>query len=114
MKAWQIRGEYGIDKLQCVELSEPTAGDGQVVVSMRAASLNFRDLVTIRGFPGAKAPAALVPFSDGAGIVQSIGRGVSGPLLITEFSATAVVPPGWVVQRTAHGDLVLERKRDVR
>ena len=78
MKAWQIRGEYGIDKLQRVELPEPTAGDGQVVVSMRAASLNFRDLATIRGFPGAKAPAALVPFSDGAGIVQALGKGVSG------------------------------------
>jgi N-methylhydantoinase A len=39
-----------------------------------------------------------------------IGRRVSGPLLITEFSATAVVPPDWIVQRTAHGDLVVERK----
>ena len=29
MKAWQIRGEYGIDKLECVDLPEPTAGDGQ-------------------------------------------------------------------------------------
>jgi NADPH:quinone reductase-like Zn-dependent oxidoreductase len=78
MKAWQIRGEYGIDKLQRVELPEPTAGDGQVVVSMNAASLNFRDLATIRGFPGAKAPAALIPFSDGAGIVQALGKGVTG------------------------------------
>ena len=57
MKAWQIRGEYGIDKLQCVDLPEPTAGDGQVVVSMRAASLNFRDLATVRGFPGAQSAA---------------------------------------------------------
>ncbi len=78
MKGWQIRGEYGIDKLQRVELPEPKAGDGQVIVAMRAASLNFRDLATIRGFPGAKAPAALVPFSDGAGVVHAVGKGVSG------------------------------------
>ena len=78
MKTWQIRGEYGIDKLQCVEASEPIAGAGEVVVSMRAASLNFRDLVTVRGFPGAKAPPALVPCSDGAGVVQSVGAGVRG------------------------------------
>ncbi len=77
MKAWQISGEYGIDKLRKVELPEPDAGEGQVVVSMRAASLNFRDLATIRGLPGAKAPAALVPFSDGAGIVTALGTGVS-------------------------------------
>ena len=78
MKAWQISGEYGIDNLRKVELPEPDAGEGQVVVSMRAASLNFRDLATIRGLPGAKAPAALVPFSDGAGIVTALGTGVSG------------------------------------
>jgi len=36
MKGWQIRGEYGIDKLQRVELPEPVAGDRQVVISMRS------------------------------------------------------------------------------
>ena len=56
MKAWQIKGEYGIDKLTMGELPEPRADAGQVVVAMRAASLNFRDLVTVRGVPGATAP----------------------------------------------------------
>jgi NADPH:quinone reductase-like Zn-dependent oxidoreductase len=78
MKAWQIRGEYGIDRLACVDLPAPSAGPGQVVVAMRAASLNYRDLVTVRGIAGAKAPAALVPFSDGAGVVDAVGPGVRG------------------------------------
>jgi NADPH:quinone reductase-like Zn-dependent oxidoreductase len=78
MKAWQISGEYGIDRLKLVERPEPVAGAGQIVVSMRAASLNYRDLVTVRGVAGATAPAALVPFSDGAGVVHAVGRGVSG------------------------------------
>ena len=78
MKAWQIRGEYGIDKLQRVDLPEPRAAAGQVVVAMQAASLNFRDLVTVRGAPGATAPKALVPCSDGAGVIQSVGSGVRG------------------------------------
>ena len=90
MKAWQIRGEYGIDKLQRVEVPEPTAGEGQVVVAMRAASLNFRDLVTVRGFPGAKAPPALVPCSDGAGVVHSVGAGVRGVLPEEERTATGL------------------------
>ena len=42
MKAWQIRGEYGIDKLQCVELPEPAADKEKVVVSMRAARRRAR------------------------------------------------------------------------
>jgi N-methylhydantoinase A len=41
---------------------------------------------------------------------MEIGRHASGPLLITEFSATAVVPPGWSVVRTRQGDLIVERK----
>ena len=78
MKAWQIRGEYGIDRLQCVDVPEPVAREGQVVVAMRAASVNYRDLVTVRGMPGAAAPPSLVPFSDGAGVVADVGKGVRG------------------------------------
>jgi NADPH:quinone reductase-like Zn-dependent oxidoreductase len=78
MKAWQIPGEYGIDNLKLVEMPEPKAGAGEVVVAMRAASLNFRDLATVRGFPGAKAPPALVPCSDGAGVIEAVGSGVTG------------------------------------
>lgn len=77
MKAWQIRGKHGIDALECVELPEPTAREGEVVVAMRAASLNYRDLVTVRGVPGGAAPSALVPCSDGAGVVHAVGPGVS-------------------------------------
>jgi NADPH:quinone reductase-like Zn-dependent oxidoreductase len=78
MKAWQIRGEYGIDNLKLVDVPEPKPGAGEVVVALRSASLNFRDLATIRGFPGAKAPDALVPCSDGAGVIDSVGSGVTG------------------------------------
>jgi NADPH:quinone reductase-like Zn-dependent oxidoreductase len=78
MKAWQIKGEYGIDKLKLSELPEPQAGAEQVVVAMRAASLNYRDLVTVRGVPGATAPKSLVPCSDGAGVIESLGSGVQG------------------------------------
>jgi NADPH:quinone reductase-like Zn-dependent oxidoreductase len=78
MKAWQIRGAYGIDNLKLVDVPEPKAGAGEVVVALRAASLNYRDLATIRGLPGAKAPAALVPCSDGAGVIEAVGSRVTG------------------------------------
>jgi NADPH:quinone reductase-like Zn-dependent oxidoreductase len=77
MLAWQIRGTFGIDELQCVDVPEPVAGPGQVVVELRAASLNYRDLATIQGFPGMQAPPALVPFSDGAGVIAAVGEGVT-------------------------------------
>jgi zinc-binding alcohol dehydrogenase/oxidoreductase len=52
-------------------------GPGQVVIDLRASALNRRDLrVVAGGWPGVSAP--LVPGSDGAGVVRSVGAGVSG------------------------------------
>jgi NADPH:quinone reductase-like Zn-dependent oxidoreductase len=76
MKVWQIEGSYGIDNLRLADAPEPVPGPGQIVVEMKAASLNYRDLLTVQGYGGAyKLP--LIPFSDGAGIVAAVGPGVS-------------------------------------
>ena len=75
MRAWQIEREWGIDQLRPVERPSPKPGPGEVVVLMRAASLNFRDLLTVEGKAGGKLP--LIPFSDGAGEVAAVGEGVT-------------------------------------
>ena len=59
------------------ERPELVPGPGEVVIDLRAAALNRRDLRVIAGgWPGVSAP--LVPGSDGAGVVRSLGAGVSG------------------------------------
>jgi len=76
MKAWQVSREWSIEAMDLVERPEPTAGPGQVVVRMRAASLNYRDLLTVQGKGGSyKLP--FIPFSDGAGDIASVGEGVT-------------------------------------
>ncbi|MBN8992297.1 MAG: NAD(P)-dependent alcohol dehydrogenase [Rhizobiales bacterium] len=76
MKVWQVAREWSIDGMELVERPEPEPGAGQVVVRMRAASLNYRDLLTVTGQGGAyKLP--LIPFSDGAGEIAAVGPGVS-------------------------------------
>ena len=45
MRVFQIEGDWGIDNLKLSQRTQPQAGAGQVLVSMRASSLNFRDLV---------------------------------------------------------------------
>src|ERR1043166_2647142 len=52
MKVWEIQNAYGIENLNLVEKPEPTPGPGQIVVSMKAASLNYRDLLTVIGYGG--------------------------------------------------------------
>ena len=77
MRAWQIQERFGIDALTLVERDEPRPGPGQVVVRVGAASLNYRDLLTVEGSYNRKQPLPLVPLSDGAGEVVAVGSQVT-------------------------------------
>ena len=68
MKVWRIEEAYGIDNLKQADAPDPKPGPGQIVVEMHAASLNYRDLLTVQGYGGGF-PLPLIPFSDGAGVV---------------------------------------------
>jgi NADPH:quinone reductase-like Zn-dependent oxidoreductase len=76
MRAWEIQDSYGIDHLKMVERPRPTPSKGEVLLAMKAASLNYRDLLTVKGM-GGNFPLPLVPFSDGAGEVLAVGEGVT-------------------------------------
>jgi NADPH:quinone reductase-like Zn-dependent oxidoreductase len=76
VKAWQIIERGSLDGLHPVELPQPTPAHGQVLVRIRAVSLNYRDLIATRmARPGMLTP--LIPCSDGAGDVVAVGEGVS-------------------------------------
>ncbi|AFY96480.1 zinc-dependent alcohol dehydrogenase family protein [Chamaesiphon minutus] len=76
MKAYQIQTAAGIDGLKLVDLPEPQPGAGQVLVRVRATSLNYRDTAVVSGrYPGQTLP--IIPLSDGAGEVVAVGAGVT-------------------------------------
>jgi NADPH:quinone reductase-like Zn-dependent oxidoreductase len=78
MRAVELRNDFGIENLNLVErAAEGAPGPGQVKLRMRAASLNYRDLFTVKNgaMSGVKLPA--VPCSDGAGEVVAVGAGVT-------------------------------------
>ena len=74
MHAW-ISDEPGHKNLTIIERDVPTPCEGEVLVRMAAASLNYRDTIVVDG----KAPGIrpIVPLSCGAGTVEAIGEGVS-------------------------------------
>jgi NADPH:quinone reductase-like Zn-dependent oxidoreductase len=78
VKAWQL-AQWSLDHLALVERSEPPRpGPGQVLLRMRAASLNYRDLVVARrGYGPQTGELPLVPVSDGVGEVVEVGAGVT-------------------------------------
>ena len=68
---------FGLDGLAEAARPLPEPGPGQVRLRMRAASLNYRDLLTIKGLYNPRQPLPLVPLSDGVGVVEALGPGVS-------------------------------------
>jgi len=76
MKALVIKDSFGLDNLALVEQPRPEPGPGQVLLRMKAASLNYRDLLTVKGAYNPRQPLPLIPCSDGVGEVVALGQGV--------------------------------------
>ncbi|MBV8553549.1 MAG: NAD(P)-dependent alcohol dehydrogenase [Acidobacteriaceae bacterium] len=76
MKAFEIQ-EFGIDKLALVDRETPRPGPGEVLVRLKAASLNYRDYLVVGGAYNPNLKRPLVPLSDGAGVVEEAGPGVT-------------------------------------
>ena len=68
---------FGLDFLRVSERDVPEPGPREVLVRIRANSLNFRDLRVAQGLYDAKMPLPRVPLSDGAGLVERVGPGVT-------------------------------------
>lgn len=76
MKSWQMTA-WGIQNLALNELSEPSPGPGEVLVRIHAVSLNYRDLLMVRGLYNPRLALPLSPCSDAAGQVVKLGAGVT-------------------------------------
>lgn len=77
MRVYHIDGGFGIDRLALAERPDPVPGPGEVLVGVRAVSLNYRDLLVVKGLYNPKMPLPRVPCSDGAGVVEAVGPGVT-------------------------------------
>ncbi len=76
-KHYQLKEAAGIDSLSIAERPIPKPGAGEVLIRVRAVSLNYRDLLIAQGRYGRPAKSDLVPCSDGAGEVVEIGAGAT-------------------------------------
>jgi len=76
VKVLEIQEGFGLEHLRFAERPIPDPAPGQVLLRMRAAALNYRDLLTIRGEYNPRQPLPLVACSDGVGEVAEVGEGV--------------------------------------
>lgn len=76
MHTWIIP-QFGFEHMQRAEQPEPTPGPGEVQVRVRAVSLNYRDLLIVKGHYNPRMKLPRVPLSDAAGQVVALGSGVT-------------------------------------
>jgi NADPH:quinone reductase-like Zn-dependent oxidoreductase len=76
VKAVRIHEDGGPEVLRYEDAEDPTPAQGEVLVELRAASLNHLDLWLRRGLPSVPKPRILG--ADGAGVVSALGEGVDG------------------------------------
>ena len=77
MHAWLCENPTGIDALTWTEMPTPVPKAGEVLVEIRAASLNFPDLLIVQNKYQTKPPLPFVPGSEYAGVIKAVGEGVT-------------------------------------
>jgi NADPH:quinone reductase-like Zn-dependent oxidoreductase len=97
MKAYEIISEGGQGRLSLVDRPQPKPGPGEILIRIRATSLNYRDLLTIRGAIGGATKRGLIPLSDGAGEVVETGPGVTR--VRSGDRVAPIFTPGWISGR---------------
>ena len=88
MKAIRIHEDGGPEVLRFEDAPDPSPGPGEVLIRMRAASLNHLDVWVRKGLPSVPKPRILG--ADGAGVVEALGKGVGG----LEIGSSVVINPG--------------------
>jgi len=77
MKAWFCHNPVGVDALQWQEVPTPQPQAGQALINVKAASLNFPDLLIVQNKYQFKPALPFVPGSEFAGVVEAVGEGVT-------------------------------------
>jgi NADPH:quinone reductase-like Zn-dependent oxidoreductase len=77
MKVYEIRDRFGLDALTLTDRPQPQPGPHEVLVRIKAASLNYRDLMVVKGLYNPKMPLPRIPVSDAVGEVAALGPGAT-------------------------------------
>jgi len=105
----ELSERFGIEQLRLTRRALPELQRGEVLVRLRACSLNYRDLMMVEGRYNPRQPLPLIPCSDGAGEVVAVGEGVAfkvgervAPIFAQDWEAGE---PAQVTQSTLGGPL---------
>ncbi len=106
MRAAAISAHGGLDQVRLrTDWPEPKAGPGQAVVTVKACGLNYLDIFVLQGMPGLPVTMPRIPGGDIAGIVHSVGAGVSREWVGRRVLIDPHIKPGGALGEHANGGL---------
>jgi NADPH:quinone reductase-like Zn-dependent oxidoreductase len=94
VRALAMCDEFGIDHLRFVERSDAEIGPAQIRIQPLAVSLNYRDLLMVRGLYNPRQPLPLIPCSDAVATVIEVGTAVTS--VVPGARVCPVFCPGWL------------------
>jgi NADPH:quinone reductase-like Zn-dependent oxidoreductase len=94
MKVIELNGGWGLEHVAIAERDATQPGPGEVAIEMRAASLNYRDLVFVRGGYGRAGTLPRILLSDGAGVVVAAAPDVTR--VAVGDIVCPITSPGWL------------------
>jgi 2-desacetyl-2-hydroxyethyl bacteriochlorophyllide A dehydrogenase len=93
MRSYSIE-QFGLENLRLINEPEPTPNANEILVRVRAVSLNYRDLMVVSGTYNPRMPLPAVPGSDCAGEVVAVGDDVEEWRVGDRVCSTVI--PGWI------------------
>ncbi len=105
MRAVYIEAQGSIDELKVGEWPDPSPGPGEVVIDVKACSLNYLDIFVVRGMPGLPVPMPRIPGGDFSGIVREAGEGVDPAWVGRRVLVDPLLAPGRAYGEHANGGL---------
>src|SRR3984885_4856436 len=103
MRAYAVN-QFGVERLEQMQLPMLQIAAGMVLIRVHAVSLNYRDLMVVKGFYNPKMELPRIPCSDGAGEVVAVGDGVTRVAVGDRVC-------GIFMQRWLDGPLTAERSK---
>ncbi len=106
MRAAAISAHGGLDQVRIrTDWPEPKAGPGQAVVEVKACGLNYLDIFVLQGMPGLPVQMPRILGGDIAGVVHSVGAGVSREWVGRRVLIDPHIKPGGALGEHANGGL---------
>lgn len=104
MKSYYVNNDAGLASLTIKERERPTPGPREVLVRVRATSLNARDLIILQGTLIEPVRPEVIPGSDGAGEVIAIGPGVTRTAVGDRVTCSMM--PYWIDGPPSNGNML--------